>query len=212
MSRIRETICAIATLTVMYAPAVAQTPAQRVDAALERAQEAGVPVELLESKIAEGRAKGIPMERIAQAVENRLAVLQGVRERIGERWEFSGSELGVAADAAQSGVSEEVLESIAANAPRDRRAVAIAALTQLVQLGERDEDALQRVMEALDRGPEALMELPAQAAEAAARRGPPDQLPGQGPPDGATAQGRGGPPTGVPPAGSRGRGRGRGGG
>ena len=35
-----------------------------------------IPVSLLQSKIAEGRAKGIPMDRIATAVESRLRNLE----------------------------------------------------------------------------------------------------------------------------------------
>lgn len=41
----------------------------RVDAALAAAVSAGIPTSLLERKIAEGHAKGVPMERIAVAVE-----------------------------------------------------------------------------------------------------------------------------------------------
>jgi hypothetical protein len=56
------------------------TPGQRIEAARRRALAAGVPVVLLDLKIAEGRAKGIAMERIAIAVENRLALLAQSRE------------------------------------------------------------------------------------------------------------------------------------
>jgi hypothetical protein len=79
--------------------------------------------------------------------------------------------LGVGADAIESGVSEAVLKAVADDAPRDRRNVAIAALTQLVQQGHVPEAALDRVREALKRGPEALANLPAEAGEGAGRRG-----------------------------------------
>ena len=67
-----------------------------------------------------------------------------------------------------TGVSETVLEAVAANAPRERRAVAIAVLTDLVNQGHTPEAALGRVRDALKRGPDALSNLP---AEAGGRRG-----------------------------------------
>jgi hypothetical protein len=82
---------------------------------------------------------------------------------------------------------------VSETAPRDRRAVAIAALTQLVALGHVPEAALARVRDALQRGPQALMNLP---AEAGRRGGGP--APGTPAPD---ARGRGaadGPPASVP--------------
>lgn len=221
MDRVLRTVCVVAAV-VALCPALlaAQSPEQRVDDALRRAAETGVPVELLESKVAEGRAKGIPMERIAEAVERRFEVLGRVHLALGERHELSVEELGVAADAAQAGVSEAVLASLAESAPRERRAVAIAALTQLVQLGYASETALERVSEALARGPEALMNLPAQAAgrgagaggppgevgpgAAGGRGGPPASVTPQGVPPGrgrADPGGRGGPPGGGPPGG-----------
>ena len=174
------------------AAAFAQTPDANVQRTLERARQSGIPVELLESKIAEGRAKGVPMERIAAAVARRLTVLERVRTNIDPERQLSTEELGVAGDALAAGVSEAHVKTISSSAPRERRAVAIAALSQLVRLGHPSEEALRRVTQALKSGPEALMNLPAQAA--AARRGPPGGPPGL---DGA-AQGRGGPPPGVP--------------
>ena len=64
------------------AAAFAQTPDADVQRTLERARQSGIPVELLQSKIAEGRAKGVPMERIAAAVARRLTVLERVRTNI----------------------------------------------------------------------------------------------------------------------------------
>src|SRR5262245_27803667 len=70
-------------LTLLAAVAVAQTPEARIEIAIERAQEAGIPISLLESKRAEGKAKGIPIERIATAVETRLQHLERARQAIG---------------------------------------------------------------------------------------------------------------------------------
>ena len=47
----------------------------RVHATLETALSAGIPVDLLERKVAEGQAKGVPMDRIAAAVQTRLDAL-----------------------------------------------------------------------------------------------------------------------------------------
>ena len=195
MKRILRSLLPI--LLLIPAAASAQTPDADVQRSLERARQVGIPVELLESKIAEGRAKGVPMARIASAVERRLEVLQRVRTSVDPGRQFTTEELGVAGDALAGGVSEEVLRSIGESAPRPRRAVAIAALSQLVRLGHPSEEALRRVTQALQSGPEALMNLPAQAAAAAGRRGPPDLPPGGA----AATRGRGGPPAGVPAGG-----------
>lgn len=194
MKSMIRSLSAILLLLVVPPAASAQTPDAQISRALDRAMAAGIPVELLESKLAEGRAKGIPLDRIAGAVQRRLAVLERVRATIDVRRDFTSEELGVAGDALANGVDEDVLRTISSSAPRERRAVAIAALSQLVRLGHPSEEALRRVTEALNSGPEALMNLPGQAAAAAGRRGPPNGPPGAD----AAGQGRGGPPPGVP--------------
>lgn len=179
-------------------PVLARTeaPEDRIGAALERARQAGIPVALLESKRAEGKAKGVPIERIAAAVERRLAALERARHAMDGSVGVGATDLSVAADALDSGVSEAVLKTIAETAPRERRAVAIAALTQLVQLGHVPEAALGRVRDALQRGPEALAKLP---AEAAAGRGAGRPPAGQGRGRGVGSPGvDAGPPSGVP--------------
>lgn len=180
-------------LLLLPAAASAQSPELDVQRTLDRARQAGIPVELLQSKISEGRAKGVPMARIAAAVERRLDMLERVRTRIDAQHQLSTEELGVAADALTAGVSEDVLRTMSETAPGDRRAVAIAALSQLVRLGHPSEEALRRVTRALRSGPEALMNLPAQAA-AAARGRPPVDIPAAG----QAGPGRGGPPAGTP--------------
>lgn len=160
----------------------AQSADERIQAALNRADEVGVPTFLLETKLAEGRAKGVPMGRIADAVERRLAGLSRARQALSEVDDVDADDLSVAADALESGVSEAVLAEMAETAPRRRRAVAIAALGQLVAADVAPAAALDRVRAALDRGPEALQNLPARA---------------QGP-DLETPVGDAGPPAGVP--------------
>jgi hypothetical protein len=187
--------CALMILA-LTSPAVATAQGQasldRIDAALSGARQAGIPVALLESKVAEGKAKGVPPERIAAAVERRLAMLEKANQALRGQPDAASS-LSVGADAVESGVSEAILRAVAENAPRDRRNVAIAALTQLVQQGHVPEAALQRVRDALKRGADALANLP---AEAAAGRGAGAGAAGKQ--AGGRAGAEPGPPAGVP--------------
>jgi hypothetical protein len=158
-------------------------------------------VALLEGKIAEGKAKGVSLDRIAAAIERRETTLEHASQVMKGQAGNGETELSVAADALDSGVSDAVLRAVAESAPRDRRAVAIVALTQLVQLGHVPEKALERVKDALKRGPEALLNLPAEAGRKDNEQGPPKVSP----PDAAGNRGsgggggnQGGPPTSVP--------------
>jgi hypothetical protein len=146
--------------------AAGNTADARVATALDAALEAGIPVSLLERKIAEGKAKGVPMARIATAVEKRLDALNGAREALTKAGLESTSEgeLSVAADAVQAGVSQTALLAISQRAPEASRAVAIAVLADLVAQGQASEQALARVEAAITRGPEALANLGAQSA------------------------------------------------
>ena len=153
------------TALLAVAPAVLSaqdsTSSARVNATLDAALEAGIPVSLLERKIAEGRAKGVPMERIAIAVENRLEALTTARGALVDAGLTSTTEgeLSVAADAVQAGVSSTALATIGSTAPQERRAVAIAVLAELVAAGHASSQALVQVQEALKAGPEALANL-----------------------------------------------------
>lgn len=215
--------------------AVAQgNPAQRIEAARQRAVRAGIPVALLDGKVVEGRAKNVPEERIATAVERRLGSLERARNamRAGARPSaLAPNDLSVGADALESGVDPAVLGRLAQAAAPGSRAQAIAKLTELVQGGVASEQALARVTAALANGPEALRQLPGEAssdgpgssrgnanpgrgnsnANSNARRGPPDT---RGPANAAGRGGRagagGGPPSAVPGPGGKGRGQGQG--
>lgn len=156
-----------AALTAQDSTAAAGAGADaRLEAALETAVQAGIPVSLLERKIAEGKAKGVARERIAAAVEKRLEALVQARDAMTRAGLESTSEgeLSVAADAVQGGVSQTALATISREAPADRRTVAIAVLTDLVALGHASERAQARVQSALARGPEALANLRAESA------------------------------------------------
>jgi hypothetical protein len=194
----RRILPVAALLALLPLGAEAQTPQERLEAAMTRVQSAGVPVSLLESKIEEGQAKGIPMERIAAAIEQRATALTQAQAAMGRRnSDLSEADLTAGADALSFGISEAILQSISETAPRERRAVAITALTELVALEIVPEEALQRVTEALARGPEALANLPGQAQEGQGRRGSPARI-GRAP-DGEP----GGPPSALPTPGQR---------
>jgi hypothetical protein len=174
-----RTITMMAALAVAPAALQAQRPAgagdARLQATLDAALEAGIPVSLLQNKIAEGKAKGVPMERIVAAVEARLSALTQARDafeqaRLGST---SEGELSVAADAVQAGVSQAALVEISQTAPQERRMVAIAVLADLVALGHMSEQAMLQVQAALSRGPEALANLRAEASARVQQRGGP---------------------------------------
>lgn len=212
---IAAAVVALALGSADAALAQVQPPQERINTALARAREVGIPVALLESKIAEGKAKGVSLERIATAIERRQTALERAHQALRGEPEAVSS-LGVGADAIESGVSEGVLREVAGNSPRDRRNVAIAVLTELVKQGHAPEAALGRVRDAIRRGPDALSNLPAEAGGGRRGGGPPDtQRQGNA---GGRAGAEPGPPAAVPAPGDRpqagrpddaGRGRGR---
>lgn len=202
-------------LAAFPAAAHAQDPQQRIDAARRRAEQAGIPVALLNSKVAEGRAKGVPMDRIAVAVERRLGSLSRAHEAMGgapRSAPVTQADLSMGADAIEAGVSPEVLGRLTVAVPGDQRAVAINALAQRVRDGESSERALAWVTEMLQRDPEALRRLPGEAAGERGRGNGPPPGRGQGQQNGARGRGRGqgGPPAAVPgPTERPGKGKGR---
>jgi hypothetical protein len=191
-------IVGLVVLVLLPTLAEAQTAEERIEAAMARAQAAGIPVSLLESKRAEGRAKGVPMDRIATAVETRLKHLETARQAMTRGAnDVDAAQLSVGADAIGAGVSEAVLAEITTTAGRDRRSVAVAALTYLVSReGLASNVALERVKTAMAQGPQALANL---AARAGAGRGRiPEGIPPTGTPGAAGRSGAGGPPSSVP--------------
>lgn len=168
-------------------PMLAQSPEERIDAARARVQSAGIPVGLIESKVADGRARGVPMERLAGAVEKRAESLMAAQQLLGGEQNEPGrrnTELAATADALDLGVRDVVLTTLSETAGRERRGVAIAVLGQLVAMGQVPEQALERVTTALQRG-ETLTNLPDEAVNARARRGPPAPQAGPGAAPGA---------------------------
>lgn len=154
----------------------------RIETALQTAVDAGIPAFVLDSKVEEGRAKGVPAERIAAAVEARLAALLRARTTIQERVGFDASSaaaetrsdvslLVATADAIQANVDVEALARVWAAASGESRALATATTAQLVQLGHASADAALRVTTALQRGGGALHDLSASATAALGARG-----------------------------------------
>ena len=165
--RARYLILGLALAVAPVGAAAQQSDAAgRIEAALSAATRADIPVSLIQSKVNEGRAKGIAEARIAAAVEARLDALvraQGALAR-GRASNVSAGELSIAADALQAGVAENAMVDVMTRAPAQRRAVATAVLTELVELGVASEVALARVHAAIGQGGEALVNLPAQAS------------------------------------------------
>ena len=193
----KKTFLAVITAVLMAGalPAFAQGgqgAQERIDAAFARARSQGVPVGLLESKMAEGKAKGVALDRIAVAIERREASLERAAQAMKGQEALTDADLSVGADAVEAGVSDAVLKAVTDSAPRERRAVAIAALTELVRRGTAPDAALARVREALKRGPDALAAVGTDRGEDRA---------GAGAAHGGEAGGRGaaaGPPANVP--------------
>jgi hypothetical protein len=200
----RTTIAALVTLFVLGAAAAgaqAQPPQERINTALARARQVGIPIVLLEAKIAEGKAKGVSLERIAAAIERRAMTLEHANQVMRGQPGAGDADLAVAADAIESGVSDAVLKAVSEAAPRDRRAVAIAALTQLVQMGHASDVALARVRDALKGKPEELLNLPAQEGRGRGRGQdsvPQSDAGNAGNGNGRGNAGNGGPPASVP--------------
>lgn len=183
-------------LALVAAPLVAQeSPEARIQAALDHARSAGLPVELLESKLAEGQAQNVAMERIATAIEHRAQAMERAHAALSRAQEGQPSALDVAvgADAIAAGVSDVVLQRIAETAGAERRTVAIAALAYLAAEGIVPDAAAARVEQALARGSEALANLPGAAGGLAG------SVPAGGPPAGVGRPG--GPPTQAPTTG-----------
>lgn len=169
---------ALMTVTMTLVPAGLtgqdeRSAAARIQATMEAAAESGIPLSLLQSKVEEGRAKGVAEARIAAALDARLVALTRARETMA-RAELEGvtaGDLSVAADALEAGVSESALVEIQASASGESRAVAIAVVSSLVRLGQGSQDALVRVQTALEGGPGALAELRAETSAMLRARG-----------------------------------------
>src|SRR5690606_16834269 len=124
-------IAALLVVTTGVAQARAQDAAARIDAARRSVAEAGIPTSLLESRIAEGRAKGIPLERIAGVVERRALALGEAHRALAGAAALGPADLSAGADAVEAGIDGASLRAVIAGARAEDRPVAIAVLTYL---------------------------------------------------------------------------------
>jgi hypothetical protein len=196
-------ITVMAVLVLLAAPAMAAAQEEAIDQAFARVEAAGIPVAMLESLQAEGKARGVPMDVLADAMQRRADALIRAREAMRAGGPDVGdAELAAGADAIQAGVGEAVLAALAQNtAGSNQRVAATAALGVLVELGHVPYEALARVEEALARGPESLGALHGEAMQARTRRGPPPSALSRAPlgvPMQGSAAGRPTPPRGRP--------------
>lgn len=129
------------------AAAQATTPRARIDATMDAAAQADIPVSLLESKVAEGEAKHVSEARIASAVEARYRALLRASSTLkrADIEQYSASDLAVTADALEAGVTGDAVIRVSRTAPAERRVVAIAVLADLVRLGHSSGEALTQV-------------------------------------------------------------------
>lgn len=157
---IRRWMALIAVLVLAPLHAAAQTPTQRIETVRARMAQLRIPVELIDSKVAEGRAKGVAMDRIAAAVERRgagLATAQTALARPGRP--ADRAELAAGADAVDAGIDAGSIRAAAQAAPAGHGAIALAVLTQLHLQGVPVGRALEMVRRAAARGDQAVADL-----------------------------------------------------
>lgn len=164
----------LAVMALLATPALMTAQQQDpIDDAFARVADAGIPISTLQMLQAEGQARGVPIDVLEDAMQRRADALIRARAAMSRGGaETTEAELTAGADALQAGVGDDVLGALASYSG-EQRAPAAAVLGVLVDLGHVPAEALARVEEALDRGPDALANLRGQAMEARARRGPP---------------------------------------
>lgn len=200
--------------------------AARIQEAVTKARDAGVPAGPVLDKALEGIAKGVPAARLAPAVEAYVDRLARAAAVLGEG--PPPAEIVAAADALGRGVPEGQLQAVTRAAGAEDRAIALVVLGDLVEMGvpaDRAAGAVQDAM-AAGRGGETLLHLPGLVRRRLRAGTPPDQAaeqarealeqappagppvpPGSGPPGQGQGQGQGPPEdAGPPPAASPSRG------
>ena len=137
----------------------------RINAAIEQALSVGIPVSMLESKVAEGRAKGVSMTRIAAAVEHRLDVLTTAQSAIAARGAAtSHAELAAAASAIDAGAEIADVQEVRGSAKPEQRPAALSLLAELIAEGNVPAQAVKGVQTAIAAQSAALLRLQGQSA------------------------------------------------
>lgn len=179
----------------------AQSPEARIEAARDRVAQVGIEPGLLDLRVAEGRAKGVPLGVIADVIERRADALVTAGEALRPITPtLRQADLAAGADAVEAGIPAGAIQQVAREARAEDRSVAISVLTYLSSEASLPlEVAIRNVSDAIRRGPDALRELPAQASPAAGVRG--NSEGGRPPAAGSAGPGERpttGPPSGVP--------------
>lgn len=180
--------------------------AGRLRTIVDRAAERGAPAGPLLDKALEGAAKGVPVDRIAPALEAFAGRLERSAGLVGPP--ASADAVVAGADALSRGVPAGEVRRVARSAPADGRAVPLVVLGDLVEAGVPAGRAADVVGEAVrgGRSQQELLRIPGRVRRMIRQGVPParaaDRAPG--PP------GRGGPPGDVPAGGGPGSGAGGG--
>lgn len=124
---------------------------ERLRAITRRAEQGGVPPELLRRKVNEGVSKGVAGERLERAIEDYAERLVAARRLAGP--DASSDLLVAAAEAAERGVPAGRIRSfLSANPNPVRAVVGLRTVAELHELGVPPAEATRGVNAALDRG------------------------------------------------------------
>lgn len=130
---------------------LAPETAERLRGITRRAEEGGVPAELLRRKVSEGVSKGVTGQRLERAIEEYARRLTEARRLAGRG--AGGDVLVAAAEAAERGVSSGRIRAfLSANPNPLRSVVGLRVLGELVEIGVPESEASRGVSAALDRG------------------------------------------------------------
>lgn len=137
-----------------------------VEDVLERAAELGLPEQALADKALEGAAKGVPGDRLTEALERRLDGLRTAADALPA--DAGPASVRAGADALSQGLGSPDLRRIGEVASEAERPAALVVLGELARLGIPVDQALQTVSDELERGegPGSVMALGQQVRDA----------------------------------------------
>ncbi|MFT5684494.1 MAG: hypothetical protein ACI8RZ_005435 [Myxococcota bacterium] len=155
-----EVLDILLSLTIFFSISHAQEIPSCIDSILRSVDEAGLPVDLLESKAREGLAKGVPPARIASVLEgmqsdlSAASTLLDLPEDASDRNEV----LSATASALRAEVSTDTLHRLA-SLPEQIRGPAIQSMVDLMLIGFSQAQSAQLVEDAAARNKEVLSSL-----------------------------------------------------
>lgn len=132
----------------------------QIDAVAKGAEADGIPGDILYNKALEGVAKRVPANRLVPAVEAYAGRLRSAKDAFGG--DVAGPLLVAGADALRRGVGPALLRRLGRGGAHS--AVAVLALSNLVEMGVSGDEALSLVQEAARRGVRAqrMLDMPAE--------------------------------------------------